>query len=143
MDLVMRRSLVALLLSLGVATLSFAAPAAAQSPGVKNEKCPEGRTAAGKCANRMLSSAMRQITIVMTQPKLSYTGMAIRQDTGNYSGSGNSDSDRRQELKYETAGAVPPSPPPGTFVRLPPSVNPATLQIAAPFTVVTGGILIK
>jgi hypothetical protein len=44
------------------------------APVVALPKCPEGRTASGACVNAPLAGAARQGTIVLTQPKLSYTG---------------------------------------------------------------------
>lgn len=35
--------------------------------------CPEGRTASGACVNSMLADSMRQISIITSQPLISYT----------------------------------------------------------------------
>jgi hypothetical protein len=49
----------------------FAAPAAAQ------QRCPEGRTAAGVCVNPPLAQGMRKRVIVYTQPKFSHTAPLV------------------------------------------------------------------
>ncbi len=53
--------------------LSATSPATAQ----QKKKCPEGRTASGECANVALAGPMRQRTIILSQPKLSYRGPAV------------------------------------------------------------------
>ncbi len=35
--------------------------------------CPEGRTASGACVNPLLAESMRQISIITSQPLISYT----------------------------------------------------------------------
>ncbi len=40
---------------------------------VAAERCAEGRTASGKCVDPRLARLMRHETLVMTQPKLSYS----------------------------------------------------------------------
>lgn len=49
------------------------------SPGVADAqvRCPEGRTASGECVNVGLATAMRQIAIIFSQPKLSDTAYPV------------------------------------------------------------------
>jgi len=54
---------------LGAAIL--AVPAQAQSP------CPEGRTVSGECVNAALAASTRQLVVVFSQPKISYTAFPI------------------------------------------------------------------
>jgi hypothetical protein len=40
-------------------------------------RCLEGKTASGECVNAGLADAMRQIAIIFSQPKLSYTAYPV------------------------------------------------------------------
>lgn len=40
-------------------------------------KCPEGKTAAGDCVNPALAAAMRQTSVIFSQPKISQTAFPI------------------------------------------------------------------
>ena len=54
--------------SLMVCLLALA-PVAANA----QDKCPEGKTATGQCANPGFTASMRQAALVFAQPKISYT----------------------------------------------------------------------
>jgi len=49
------------------------------SPGVVSAqvRCLEGKTARGECVNASLATAMRQIAIIFSQPKLSDTAYPV------------------------------------------------------------------
>jgi hypothetical protein len=49
------------------------------SPGlaVAQGKCPEGRTVSGECVNPALAEALRQTTIIFSQPKISETAFPV------------------------------------------------------------------
>lgn len=65
---------------LGVACLSTALPAAAQA------KCPAGRTLAGTCANAAQMDDLRLTTIILAQPKISFSAPPLLpQQDGDYS----------------------------------------------------------
>lgn len=61
---------------LGTAVLS-ASMLVATAPSGAKERCTEGRTASGVCVNPHLARLMRQQSIVMTQPKLSFTAPLV------------------------------------------------------------------
>lgn len=104
------------------------APALAQQDSVK---CSDGKLTETKCANPRLSKSLRQSTVIRTQPKLSYTGPLANEDVETGSDRG---------LYYENNNPVQQVT--GTFIRIPPSVNPASLNLTRPYTVVPGGIRI-
>jgi hypothetical protein len=49
------------------------------SPGVADAqvRCLEGKTASGECVNVGLAATLRQIGIIFSQPKLSYTAYPV------------------------------------------------------------------
>lgn len=60
---------------------SFALTAAmVTTPATAGKRCPEGRTASDVCINPHLARLMRHQSIVMTQPKLSYTAPPVMPD---------------------------------------------------------------
>ena len=106
-------------------------------------KCPAGRTSSGACVNAGLTSSMEQRAVVFSQPNLSFLGPPLA-----YGDNGYIDASRNRQalsngidMPVKSSTAVTPAP--GTFIGLPSNVNPANLNIAAPFTVVPGGIRIK
>ena len=123
----------------------FVAPCMAQTPQPAL-KCPEGRTAAGTCANPGALQATRQRALVFTQSKISYLGLPIVSSSNSYADAARD----RQSLRYgidqpvpTTTNTGPATIPPGTFIRLPPNVSPTQLQITEPYTIVPGGIRIR
>jgi hypothetical protein len=115
------------------------AQAEAQSP----PPCPQGRTMAGTCASPVVLQSMQQRAVVFTQSKISYLGLPLDAPSNSYADAARD----RQSLKYGIDQRVPtttsPAPAPGTFIRLPSNVSPASLQISAPYTIVPGGIRIR
>jgi hypothetical protein len=106
-------------------------------------RCPAGKTASGTCANPFVVQDMLQRGVILSQAKISYLGFPLVFPSNSY---GDASRDR-QSLNYGI-DAPPPSipsttPAPGTFIRLPSNVNPASLNIAAPYSVVPGGIRIR
>jgi hypothetical protein len=143
----MRRNVHIALIAANVAAFLASTPVLAQAP----LKCPNGKTADGKCANGAVMRAMRQRAVVFTQGKLSYTGVPTLQGTGPYAGQALTR--EQQDVRYDVYGSNPNAAAAakaaaaggttsGTFVRLPAGVNPASLHLAAPFTVVPGGIVV-
>lgn len=59
-----------------LALAGLAGAASAQSPAF----CPEGRTRAGTCVNAKLADEARTTAIVLSQPKLSFTGPPVLSD---------------------------------------------------------------
>jgi hypothetical protein len=120
-----------------------AANPAANAGSPADVRCPEGKTASGTCANPLVLQDMRQRGVILSQAKISYLGFPLVFPSNSY---GDASRDR-QSLNYGI-DAPPPSipsttPAPGTFIRLPSNVNPASLNIAAPYSVVPGGIRIR
>jgi hypothetical protein len=105
--------------------------------------CPYGKTADQQCVNGAVSSMMTTRATVFTQSKLSYTGLPLPQGTDSYAQQ--TQSIDGQDVRYDVYGPNPngAAAAPGTFIRLPAGVNPATLHLVAPFTVVPGGIIIR
>jgi hypothetical protein len=135
----MRRNVYIATLAAGVAALSASSPVLAQKPVT----CQYGKTADGKCANGAVMMMMQQRATVFTQSKLSYTGLPLPQGTGAYAQQ--TRSINNQDIRYDVYGSNPngAAAPSGTFIRLPAGVNPASLHLAAPFTVSPGGITIR
>lgn len=86
-------------------------------PAQAQARCPEGRTAGGKCVNGGLARSMRQRAIIFTQPKLSYTGASASQSRGESQDTG---TPRSIERSYDKYGPPPPRPLPAVVPTLPP-----------------------
>lgn len=129
------------ILTRSLCALMMFAPALAPAPA--QPRCPAGTTASGACANPGLTASVQQRAIIFSQPRLSFLGPPVPFSSDSYA-----DASRdRQGLAFgidtpvKTTSA--PAPAPGTFIGLPTNVNPANLNIAAPYTVVPGGIRIR
>ena len=135
----MRQKNQSALLAATAAVFLASTPVLAQKPLI----CPYGKTADGKCANGAVMMMMQQRATVFTQSKLSYTGLPLLQGTGVYAQQ--TRSINNQDIRYDVYGPNPngAAAPPGTFIRLPAGVNPASLHLAAPYTVSPGGITIR
>lgn len=60
-------------LALLAVSLLALAPIAANA----QDKCPEGKTASGKCVNAGFAQSMRQAALIFAQPKISYTSFPV------------------------------------------------------------------
>lgn len=124
--------------------VTSAANAQAAPAQTRPEACPDGRLASGDCANPGASSYNRRTGVALTQQKLSFTGLPLRSDLN---GPGNLNNQAGPDLAYTNSGnggqPDPAASNPGTFVYVPPGVNPASLNIGRPFTVVPGGIILR
>jgi hypothetical protein len=81
------------------------APALGQASG-----CPEGRTASGQCVNAPLASAIQQIGIIFSQPKISYTAFPVLPSgDSQYRYPNNLIPD---QMRPSAAGVLPPPPNP-------------------------------
>jgi hypothetical protein len=122
-------------LILGMTLLALAVPTGPVSAQAA-KKCPEGKTANGNCVRPLLAQSMRQRSLVFSQPKLSYTGFPTvgAAPPGTY----DANRDHQQNLRYEQR--APTAASSGEFIPLPPGVNPATLHLGQPYTVVPGGV---
>lgn len=54
-------------------SLALLLTSASGSMAAAGQNCSEGKTASGKCINPHLARMMRHQSVLMTQPKLSYT----------------------------------------------------------------------
>jgi hypothetical protein len=80
------------------------------APGFAQTGCPEGRTASGQCVNAPLASAIQQIGIIFSQPKISYTAFPVLPSgDSQYRYPNNLIPDQMQP---RAAGTLPPPPPP-------------------------------
>jgi hypothetical protein len=59
------------------AALAAAFGAACTVPSLAQTGCLEGRTASGQCVNAGLASAVQQIGVIFSQPKISYTAFPL------------------------------------------------------------------
>ena len=125
--------------------LFVAGPALAQT-AAPAQKCSQGLTSVGTCANPIVLQAAQQRAVVFTQSKISYLGLPIVAPSDSYVDAARD----RGSLAFGIDRPVPTTTntgaatiPPGTFIRLPNHVSPTQLQIAAPYTIVPGGIRIR
>ncbi|OKO88080.1 hypothetical protein AC629_11070 [Bradyrhizobium sp. NAS80.1] len=93
-----------------VGGLSMSAQALAQTA------CTEGRTAGGACVNGGLARSMRNRALILTQPKLSYTGAPASQSRGERQDTG---TPRLIEGAYDKYGPPPPQPVPAVIGGFP------------------------
>lgn len=105
-----------------------------------SQSCAAGRSLSGGCANPVLTQSMGLRGLAFSQPRISFLGLPLVSRSNSYA-----DAIRdRESLRFGIDGPAPtngtPPPPPGTFIGLPNNVDPARLQIGAPYTVVPGGI---
>jgi hypothetical protein len=124
----------------GFVLASLVAVAVAAMPGkaaAQQKNCPVGKDSAGNCVNAALSQSLQRRTIVVTQPGISFAGIPAQ----GASGGGNLNDTRQQSLGDQLYGAS--GPPAGTFIPLPSNVNPATLHLSLPYSVVPGGIRLR
>jgi hypothetical protein len=70
-----RSSIKTLLYAGALATMCVAVFWPAQSNA--QARCGEGRTSAGQCVDAALAGAMRQVAIIFSQPKISYTAYPV------------------------------------------------------------------
>lgn len=63
-----------------IATYLSAAMLVTVASASAEKRCTEGRTASGACVNPHLARLMRHQSIVMTQPKLSFTAPLVMPD---------------------------------------------------------------
>ncbi len=122
--------------------VSFGMIVLVTSVEAQNAPCPAGTTISGTCANPVLVQSMAQRALVFSQPRISFLGLPLVGRSNGYV-------DAVRDRDTPTLGVNRPVPiagPPlssGTFVGIPAGVDPARLQIGAPFDVVPGGIRIR
>lgn len=121
---------------------------AAAAPAQQQQNCPDGVTGSGTCVKSGVANALRQRTVILSQPTLSWTGLPQAQDVPSTLNPGQ---DRQQSLKNQLTATAPAvsggtsgtAAVSGAFVPLPAGVNPSSLNIPGGFTVVSGGIRLK
>lgn len=118
------------------------------APAQQQQNCPDGVTGSGTCVKSGVANALRQRTVILSQPTLSWTGLPQAQDVPSTLNPGR---DRQQSLKDQLTATAPAvsggssstAATSGVFVPLPAGVNPSSLNIPGGFTVVPGGIRLK